>query len=31
MKTAIDDILAGLDKGYDETQALVDSIDKLGH
>lgn len=31
MQKAVDDILAGLDKGYEEAQALVDSIDKLGH
>ena len=31
MQKAVDDILAELDKGYEEAQALVDSIDKLGH
>lgn len=30
MKTAVDDILQGLDKGYDEAQKIVDSIDKKG-
>ncbi len=30
MKVAIDDILQGLDKGYDEAQKIVDSIDKKG-
>lgn len=28
--TAISDIASGLDKGYDEAQAVVDSINKLG-
>ena len=28
--TAIFDIAYGLDKGYDEAQAVVDSINKLG-
>ncbi len=31
LKTAVDDIRDGLDRGYEEAQALVDSIDKLGH
>ena len=31
MKKAVDDILAELDQGYDEAQALVDSVDKQGH
>ena len=31
LKTALEDIIAGLDQGYDEAQALVDSIDKQGH
>ena len=31
MKKAVDDILAELDQGYEEAQALVDSIDKQGH
>ena len=31
LKQALDDIGADLDKGYDEAQAVVDSIDKLGH
>jgi len=30
LKKAVDDILAGLDQGYEEAQALVDSIDKQG-
>ena len=30
MKVAIDDILQGLDKGYDEAQKIVDIIDKKG-
>lgn len=30
-KKAVDDILAELDQGYDEVQALVDSVDKQGH
>ncbi len=30
-KKAVDDILAELDQGYEEAQALVDSIDKHGH
>ena len=29
--TAVDDILAHLDKGYEEAEALIDSIDKKGH
>lgn len=28
---AVTDITADLDKGYEEAQALVDSIDKMGH
>lgn len=31
MKKAIEDILADLDEGYEEAQALVDSIDKQGN
>lgn len=31
LKTVLSDILDDLDKGYDETAALVDSIDKQGH
>ena len=31
LETALKDILDGLDKGYDEMQALVDSIDKQGY
>ena len=31
IKTAVDDILAELDQGYDEAQALVDSVDKQRH
>ena len=31
LKTAFDDINADLDKGYEEAQAIVDSVDKLGH
>lgn len=31
MKAAVDDITSELDKGYEEAQALVDSIDKQGH
>ncbi|SFW30048.1 hypothetical protein SAMN02910447_01550 [Ruminococcus sp. YE71] len=31
LKTASDDIIAGLDKGYDEADALVKSINKKGH
>ena len=31
LKTAVDDIIAGVDKGYEEAQALVDSVDKQGH
>lgn len=30
LKKAVDDILAELDQGYEEAQALVDSIDKQG-
>lgn len=30
LKSAMEDIAADLDKGYDETKALVDSIDKQG-
>lgn len=29
--TAVDDILAHLDKGYDEAEELIGQIDKLGH
>lgn len=31
LETALQDILDGLDKGYDEAKALVDSIDKQGY
>ncbi len=31
MKKAVDDIIAELDQGYEEAQALVDSVDKQGH
>ena len=31
LKTAVDNIRDGLDNGYEEAQALVDSIDKQGH
>lgn len=31
LETAINDILENLDKGYDEAQALVDSVDKKGY
>ena len=31
LETAINDILEDLDKGYDEAQALVDSVDKQGY
>ena len=31
VKKAVEDILAELDQGYEEAQALVDSIDKQGH
>ena len=31
LKTAIDDILAGLDKGYDEIDAIVETIDLKGN
>ncbi|MDO4862532.1 MAG: hypothetical protein Q4A05_00075 [Ruminococcus sp.] len=31
LKKAVDDILAELDQGYEEAQALVDSVDKQGH
>lgn len=31
MYTAVGDILRHLDKGYEEAQALVDDVDKLGH
>ena len=31
LKQAFDDIDADLDKGYEEAQAIVDSIDKLGN
>lgn len=31
MYVAVSDILAHLDKGYDEARELVDSIDKMGH
>ena len=31
VKTAVDDILDDLDKGYDEAKAIVDSIDKKGN
>lgn len=30
-RTALEDIYANLDKGYEEAQALVDSIDKKGY
>lgn len=30
LNTAITDILSGLDKGYDEAQSIVDSLDKKG-
>ena len=30
LNTAVNDILDGLDKGYDEAQAIVDSLDKKG-
>lgn len=30
MKNALDDIIEDLDKGYDETQKVVDSVDKKG-
>ncbi|MGN0538155.1 MAG: hypothetical protein ACI4M3_09290 [Acutalibacteraceae bacterium] len=29
-RTAMDDITANLDKGYDELEKIIDSIDKLG-
>ena len=29
-RTAMDDITANLDKGYEELEAIIDSIDKLG-
>ena len=31
LQTAVDDIIADLDKGYEEADAIVKSIDKLGH
>jgi hypothetical protein len=31
LRQAFDDIGADLDKGYDEAQAVVDSVDKLGN
>lgn len=31
LKQAFDDIGADLDKGYEEAQAVVDSVDKLGY
>ena len=31
LKQAFDDIGANLDKGYEEAQAVVDSVDKLGN
>ncbi|WP_295129824.1 hypothetical protein [Ruminococcus sp.] len=31
LKTALDDISSDLDKGYDEAQAIVDSVDKKGY
>ena len=31
LQKAVDDILAELDQGYEEAQALVDSVDKQGH
>lgn len=31
LKTALSDILADLDKGYEETAAIVESVDKKGY